>query len=367
MSKSFVIDVDVVKAYEVARDFFLKLGYDEQRAVRPKLLVLKRRGNIYGSTSSNGKDFLIRLRASFNPVGDLQLYATNLLTIRCDYDVKVSGGDGSSSDRAALENEVEQLRSQFSGKVFSEPASASEKPSPIKVQQENIPVHIPGRISTGYEDLDNLLLGGLPENYAVVITSPSSDERKILVHKFLKAGVEVGQITFYIALDPGIGRTLAEEFKSSFYLFVCNPRVDMKIESLANVFKLNGVGTLSDINIALTKSLRMLDASRSGPRRACIEIISDVLLQHHAVVTRKWLSSLLSDLKSNGFTSLAIVNPLMHSQEDVQAILGLFDGEIRISEKETKKGIENILRIRKMYNQQYLKSELIISRERLGS
>ncbi len=56
----------------------------------------------------------------------------------------------------------------------------------------------------------------------------------------------------------------------------------------------------------------------------------------------------------------------MHPQEEVQAILGLFDGEIRISERETEKGIENILRIRRLYNQEYQKGELKLSREKLA-
>jgi KaiC/GvpD/RAD55 family RecA-like ATPase len=226
---------------------------------------------------------------------------------------------------------------------------------------------LPGRVSTGYAELDDLLFGGIPENYAVILTSPSSDEREQLIKKFLEAGAKAGQITFYIAVEPGNGRALAEEFQSNFYLFVCNPRADIMIKSLPNVFKLKGVESLTDIDIALIKAFRMLDASRSGPRRACIEIISDVLLQHHAVITRKWLSGILPDFRSKGFTTLAVVNPHMHPQEEVQAILGLFEGEIKISEKETERGIGKILRIRKLYNQRYLENELTLTRERLES
>ena len=160
---------------------------------------------------------------------------------------------------------------------------------------------------------------------------------------------------------------MAKKFQSNFYLFICNPRANGDITNLPNVFKLNGVSTLSDINIALTKSLRTLDQLQRRPRRVCIEIISDILLQHKAVTTRKWLSGVLSELKSKGFTIMGVVNPLMHPPDQVEVILGLFDGEIKISEKETEEGIENVLRVRKMYNQQYLKSELILKRERLES
>jgi hypothetical protein len=95
--------------------------------------------------------------------------------------------------------------------------------------------------------------------------------------------------------------------------------------------------------------------------------VSDALLQHHAVITRKWLSALIPNLKSKGFTTLAIVNPQMHPQEEVQAILGLFEGEIRISEKETARGTEKTLQIRRLQNQKYLENELVLTREMLES
>jgi KaiC/GvpD/RAD55 family RecA-like ATPase len=226
-------------------------------------------------------------------------------------------------------------------------------------------VALPGRVSTGYEDLDNLLLGGIPENYTVILASPSCDERDLIIKRFLEAGMRTGQPTFYITIEATGVRALAEEFQSNFYVFVCNPRADLMTKSLPNILKLRGVENLTDIDIALTKTLQTLGTSSSGPRRACIEIISDVLLQHRAVTTRRWLVELLPDLKSKSFTTLAVVNPQMHPQEDVQAILGLFDGEIKIYEKETKEGLQKFLRIRKMYNQRYVESELPVRKERL--
>jgi KaiC/GvpD/RAD55 family RecA-like ATPase/tetratricopeptide (TPR) repeat protein len=224
-----------------------------------------------------------------------------------------------------------------------------------------------GRVSTGYPALNNLLLGGIPENYAVVMTSSSSDERELLIKRFLEVGPRNKQVTFYVAVEPGKGRPLAEQFQSSFFIFVCNPRADAMIPNLPNAFKLKGVENLTELDIALTKSFRKLDPSRRGPRRICIEIVSDVLLQHRAVVARKWLRGLLADLREKGFTTLAVLNPEMHPPEEVQAILGLFEGEIRISEKETRTGIERILRIRKLYNRQYMESALPLTREKLES
>jgi KaiC/GvpD/RAD55 family RecA-like ATPase/tetratricopeptide (TPR) repeat protein len=235
------------------------------------------------------------------------------------------------------------------------------KPVTLKVSK----VVLPGRITSGYGDLDDLLFGGIPENYAVILTSPSCDEKDLLIKRFLEAGAKEGQTTFHVTIEASGVRALAEEFQSSFYLFICNPQADKIIKTLPNVSKLEGVENLTNINIALTSAFRKFDPSQKGSKRACIEIISDVLLQHHAVQTRRWLTALAPELKSYGFTTLAVMNPHMHPPREVQAILDLFEGEISIYLKDTQKGSEKLLRIEKMYNQKYLESEVPLKKESL--
>jgi len=239
--------------------------------------------------------------------------------------------------------------------------AALEEPVTIEIPE----VVLPGRISTGYKDLDNMLFGGIPENYAVILTSPSYDEKDLLIRRFLEAGAKKGQITFYVTIETGGVKDLAQDFQSNFYLFVCNPQADTIIKSSPNVSKLKGVENLTDISIALSSAFRRVDTSITGPKRACIEIISDVLLQHRAVQTRRWLTGLIPQLKAKGFTTLAVMNPQMHSPQEVHAILGLFEGEINIYEKESEKGLEKFLKIRKMYNQRYLESKMPLRKERL--
>jgi KaiC/GvpD/RAD55 family RecA-like ATPase len=220
-----------------------------------------------------------------------------------------------------------------------------------------------GHIATGYADLDSLLCGGIPESYTVALTAPSCDEKEMLVKSFLETGAKKGEVTFYLTADPGDAKSLAEEPQSNFYLFICNPQADAITKSSENVFKLKGVENLTDISIALTSAIRKLDKSLKSPKRFCIEIISDVLLQHHAVQTRRWLTALTTELKASGFTTLAVIDPSMHPSEELQAILGLFEGNISIYEKETEEGLGRYLKIRKMSNHNYLKNELFLEKE----
>ncbi len=216
------------------------------------------------------------------------------------------------------------------------------------------------RIATGYEEIDNLLFGGIPESHAVMLSSPSCDERDALIDRFLRVGAEEGQTTFWITTRLTGLEKLAKDYQSNFFLFICNPQADKSLEDLPNISKLKGVENLTDINIALTSALRRMSVSTRAPRRCCIQIVSDVLLQHKALQTRRWLNGLLPQLRSTGFTVLAVMDPGMHALQEIHAVLDLFDGEIRIYERNNLR----FLKIERMTNQEYLGSELPLSKEK---
>ena len=50
----------------------------------------------------------------------------------------------------------------------------------------------------------------------------------------------------------------------------------------------------------------------------------------------------------------------MHPSEELHAILGLFDGEINICDRQTEKGLERFLKIKRMSNQKYIKNETLL-------
>ncbi|MGD8565228.1 MAG: CBS domain-containing protein [Candidatus Bathyarchaeota archaeon] len=266
------------------------------------------------------------------------------------------------------EGEVVGIFTTYDVKVFRQliqqadfssytPLSGDEMISAQESKRTEASQVLPGRVATGYRNLDKLLLGGIPENYAVILTSPSCDERDLLIEKFLETGAKGGEATFYVTSNPVEEKALTEKFQSHFYLFICNPQADAITKNYLNVFKIRGVENLTDVNIALASGFHMLDVSgmaRKRPRRVCIDIVSDILLQHRAVQTRRWLSALIPELQSKGFTTLAVLDPQMHPEQEVRAVLGLFEGEINIY----RKGSKSWLRIRRMRNREYSKSEL---------
>ena len=224
------------------------------------------------------------------------------------------------------------------------------------------------RLPSGSQELDDLLLGGLPQNYSIVLTSPSCNERQLLIDGFLQAGLKSGNVAVDISTEVRSNtRRLAMEYNDDFHIFLCNPQADNMIEDLPNVSKLRDVGNLNDLNIVLASTFRRMEQRIDEPKRMCVEIVSDVLLYHHAVHTRRWLIGLTTDLKARGFTVLGVMNPFMHTNEEVQAILDLFEGEIDIYEKETEGGFAKYLKVRKMYDQDYLEHGVPMGRKTANS
>ncbi|MEJ2271867.1 MAG: ATPase domain-containing protein, partial [Candidatus Bathyarchaeota archaeon] len=221
-------------------------------------------------------------------------------------------------------------------------------------------------MSTGSEELDKLLKGGIPQTYPVILTTPFCDERDQLIQQFLEKGLTNGEIVFYICAEiSGSLEQQINEYQNTFFVLICNPQADMFLKDSSNVFKLKkGIMNLTEINIALSSAIRKIQNSSNVPRRICISLISDVLLQHQTITTKNWLTGLIGELKSQNFTTLAVMNPLMHSPQDVHAILGLFDGEISLEDRKTARGSQKILKINRMYNQKYLSDEVQIKKKK---
>jgi len=216
------------------------------------------------------------------------------------------------------------------------------------------------RMATGTKELDSLLLGGIPEGYAVVLTGPPSDERSLLIKNFLEAGTKKAQITFYITSEAAGLESLLE--KRGFYLFLCNPESRTKLPDLPNISRLRSKTDLTNLNIALAKAHRSLTQNFVGSKRVCVEIVSDVLLDYGAKTTRKWLSELITDLGSKGFTMLAVMNPSMHPPDQATAVLDLFDGEISVYQTDDPLECKKSLRVKKLRNQDYIKNPICLTK-----
>ena len=212
------------------------------------------------------------------------------------------------------------------------------------------------RVTTGTKELDSLLLGGIPNEYAVVLSGPPCDEREMIINNFLESGVEDG-ISFYITIEVSNLQDLLEN--PNFVLFLCNPKPKVKVPNLPNVFKLQGKTDLNNLGIALTKAYRSIDQSVTH-KRICIEILSEILEDYGSKTTRKWISDLITNYGTKGFTMLAVMNPAMHPSDQATAVIDLFDGEISITQSDDPLDCKKSIHVKKLRNQDYIKNPICL-------
>ncbi|MEJ2241736.1 MAG: ATPase domain-containing protein [Candidatus Bathyarchaeota archaeon] len=211
-------------------------------------------------------------------------------------------------------------------------------------------------MSTGTKELDALLLGGIPNEYAVVLTGSPSDEREFIIKNFLEMGIKSDEIVFYISTENNGLDNLLEH--PNFILFLCNPKPKTKIPDLPNVYKLRSKTDLTNLSISLAKAYRNINQSKK--KRICVETISDILLDYGTKATRKWISELITDLGAKGFTMIAVINQLMHDSKDLYAVLDLFDGEINITQSSDPLDCKKSIIVKKLRNQDYIKNPICL-------
>jgi len=217
-------------------------------------------------------------------------------------------------------------------------------------------------VSIGYADLEGLLHGGIPVGYAVLLISPPCDERDLLLRKILKANLSSGMQVFSVSSDLGRSQELVRSFPKEFYAFC--PEAHRVASTERNLYEIPGVGNLVEFNILLNKGLSE-HASEGKVKVIVMDLLSDLLLRHKGVMTRKWLGEFIAKRKAQGFTTICILNPNVSSKEEIGRITDLFDGIIEIYEKESEGRPRRFLVIRKMYGQDYSESELPLERTKL--
>jgi KaiC/GvpD/RAD55 family RecA-like ATPase len=216
--------------------------------------------------------------------------------------------------------------------------------------------------STGYLELDSLLGGGLPYGHAVLLVSPPCDERDLLFRRIIESSLSLGNSVLFMSRDFERSQDLARKYTSNFY--VLTTQADKIALGSHNISKISNVLNLNDLNISFSNAL---DATPHLSERKIliIDLLSDVLLEHKALTTRKWLDDFIARRKSEGFTILATLNPLISSAQESQTIIDLFDGVIDIYEKQLRERSRRFLIIKKMYGRKYMESELMLDKDKL--
>lgn len=201
------------------------------------------------------------------------------------------------------------------------------------------------KVSTGYARLDEALQGGFLVGSMIVLSSPASDEVPLLLRNFLDSA---DGASLLVCRTLSSAENLAKAGKVN--VLVCS---DKPATPAKNIVPGKGIENLTELNLTITDAIGSLK-----PKRLALYILSDILLRHKALQTRKWLTELLERLRSKEITTLALLNPHMHAAEETQAVTDLFDGNLEMVEKETDDGLRKFLLVKWMHGVEVAEKEL---------
>jgi KaiC/GvpD/RAD55 family RecA-like ATPase len=243
--------------------------------------------------------------------------------------------------------------------TIEKPKVIPQNPEPV---EEGPKSSVRESLSTGYGDLDSLLVGGLPKGYAVLLLSPRCEERDLLLRKIIGSTLSAGMPTFYLSNDPSKIQDVASMYGQDFY--VLSPQAAKILSPPANLYKIPSIDSLSELKIAFTKILEM---HGTGNVMLIVDLLtySHIFLVHKGVTARKWFSDFLAGRKAEDFTVLAFLNPLVASNEETQTLIDVFDGVIEIYEKELRGRSRRFLVIKRMLGHEYSDSELMLDKDKL--
>ena len=205
------------------------------------------------------------------------------------------------------------------------------------------------KVSTGYDRLDEALHGGFLSGSMVVLNAPAGDEAPILLRNFLK----VEQPSLLICRNLSSAQAIVPDAAEGIARLICS---DKPVSPAKGILPGKGIENLTDLNLQINDAIGSI-----RPRRIALDILSDILLRHKALQTRKWLNELLERLRARGITTLTILNPYMHSPEETQALADLFDGDMEVLEKSVEGKPRKLLQIKWMHGIEVGEKELPLS------
>ena len=214
-------------------------------------------------------------------------------------------------------------------------------------------------VPTGYRALDNMLYGGLPVGSSIVLTGPPCDEKNLILRRFIETNLNSNRACILISTSLDRARDLLPRYGKNLHVIICNPQADSIAAAFPQVVKLKALDSLTQINLEYDNAVTKLGAGR--PTVLCLEILDDVLLEHHGA-TRRWLMGILGRSKTNQMTCLAALNPAMHPAEESQAVLETFDGHLDLYEAEIQVR-PKLIRIKKLGGRRFVENELRVEKE----
>jgi archaellum biogenesis ATPase FlaH len=220
----------------------------------------------------------------------------------------------------------------------------------------------PENISLGVPELDALLGGGLPQGTATLLISPPYDERELLLRKIIENNLRNRSQVIYLSQSLNKMQDLSTRPAEGFYVF--SPEADSIVPARENIRMIQDLENLDDLNRHFDYAFQGLPKNALG-RLTVFDFLSDVLREHKTLTTTKWLEEFIAKRKGEGFTVLGVLDPRVSSDEEMYAVMHLFDGVMEVYEKGAGEDAHRYLIVTRMYGRKFAESEFVLDKDKL--
>ncbi len=222
------------------------------------------------------------------------------------------------------------------------------------------------RVSTGTIMLDDVLFGGIPEGFSIILTSPPLEETELFLGNFIRKGCSRNEGCLFVSTNPKATQIINKIAETPNLYCLVNERLYQLAKEHPSIKKFSDLSDLSGFNITLDDLMGKAEKDRKMLVRARLDILSDIILNHDVSVVIKWLGSLLMKFKSKNIASLWYLDPVIHSQAVVRAILNLFDGNLEVTRKEHEGKERCFIKVKNLYGTKYLEKDVILDKDELA-
>src|SRR3989449_4285645 len=194
-------------------------------------------------------------------------------------------------------------------------------------------------LSTGLDELDQLLKGGYPDKSAILVVGTTRIGKEALGYWFMQNGLTREDFCLYVT------RLAVSEVLQDVRAFGING------QNAPVWFAREGGQTKCDLNDLPGLSFSVKETlRRNGERqiRVVTDVLSSLLMLNSPEVIYRYVSQLLSEVKQYRAVFMATLEDGMHQPQVLAAMQQLFDGVVELRLYEEGLRVLPLLRIRKM-------------------
>jgi KaiC/GvpD/RAD55 family RecA-like ATPase len=190
------------------------------------------------------------------------------------------------------------------------------------------------RLRIGVQDVDQAILGGIPQGSLCLVLGPPGGGKSILSRRFLFTGVQEGKDSFLVATNEGEDRV-----RETMQLFNWDKGIDKGLHFLdCYSWRLGGsrskysasLSSLTEVSVAVSTILDDSRVKAEDEPRIVIDSFTDFINYSGSERALRFLDTLHTRLQTRGVTGLLLLEEGVHEEKTVKSVEYATDGTIRM-------------------------------------